>query len=165
MSIPKWFWVYIKNWTCLKNLSMLKPNFEEADGLGISEKCLVCFLFALTSWTLFSSRTKVFNWSEVHLYRNNFLQNPYFSKNIDKMIFLWFVGVDPTAHLLSDQLNIPINLFWTSKSTNSSQWCSVLNFFGNLGCLVSKTGIQNYIDYIALWLRLNYYTPKMRGHR
>ena len=35
MSIPKWFWVYIKNWACLKKLSMLKPNFEEADGLGI----------------------------------------------------------------------------------------------------------------------------------
>ena len=35
MSIPKWFWVYIKNWACLKSLSMLKPNFEEADGLGI----------------------------------------------------------------------------------------------------------------------------------
>ena len=48
----------------------------------------------LTSWTLLSSlffqistdqhwsgkkvKTKVFNWSEVHLYRSNFLQNPYF---------------------------------------------------------------------------------------
>ena len=44
----------------------------------------------LTSWRLFSSlvvhtkqtsqkvRKKVFNWSEVHLYRSNFLQNPYF---------------------------------------------------------------------------------------
>ena len=31
LSIPKWFWVYIKNWACLKNLSMLGPNFEEAD--------------------------------------------------------------------------------------------------------------------------------------
>ena len=37
MSIPKWFWVYIKNWACLKKLSMLKPNFEEADGLGNSK--------------------------------------------------------------------------------------------------------------------------------
>ena len=36
MSIAKRFWVYIKNWACLKNLSMLEPNFEEADGLGIS---------------------------------------------------------------------------------------------------------------------------------
>ena len=26
-------------------------------------------------------RTKVFNWSEVHFYRSNFLQNPYFSNN------------------------------------------------------------------------------------
>ena len=38
MSIPKWFWVYTKNWACLKNLSMLKLNFEKADGLGISSK-------------------------------------------------------------------------------------------------------------------------------
>ena len=36
MSIPKWFWVYIKNWACSKKLSMLKPNFEKADGLGIN---------------------------------------------------------------------------------------------------------------------------------
>ena len=48
----------------------------------------------LTSWTLLSSlffqisadlekkvRTKGFNWSEVHLYWNNFLQNPYFNRN------------------------------------------------------------------------------------
>ena len=40
MSIPKWFWVYIKNWACLKNLSILEPNFEEADGLGISNFCI-----------------------------------------------------------------------------------------------------------------------------
>ena len=48
----------------------------------------------LTSWTLFSLlftwfalhtqqtsqivRKKVFNWLEVHLYRSNFLQKPYF---------------------------------------------------------------------------------------
>ena len=38
LSIPKWFWVYIKNWACLKKLSILKPNFKEADGLGISLK-------------------------------------------------------------------------------------------------------------------------------
>ena len=36
MSIPKWFWVYTKNWACLENSSMLEPNFKEADGLGIS---------------------------------------------------------------------------------------------------------------------------------
>ena len=29
-------YIYIKNWACLKKLSMLKPNFEKADGLGIS---------------------------------------------------------------------------------------------------------------------------------
>ena len=46
----------------------------------------------LTSWTLFDwfdvhtkqtsqkGRKKVFNWSEVHLYRSNFLQNPYFKQ-------------------------------------------------------------------------------------
>ena len=46
----------------------------------------------LTSWTILSSvfsrsvliwkkrRTKVFNWSEVHFYRSNFLQNPYFNR-------------------------------------------------------------------------------------
>ena len=34
LSIPKTFWVYFKNWACLKNLSVLKTNFEIADGLG-----------------------------------------------------------------------------------------------------------------------------------
>ena len=36
----------------------------------------------LTSWTLFSSLFDwfaVWPWSEVHLYRSNFIQNPYFS--------------------------------------------------------------------------------------
>jgi hypothetical protein len=28
-------------------------------------------------------RKKVFNWSEVHLYRSNFLQNPYFRCNFE----------------------------------------------------------------------------------
>ena len=36
LSIPKSFWVCIKNWAPLKKLSMLEPNFEKADGLGIS---------------------------------------------------------------------------------------------------------------------------------
>jgi hypothetical protein len=36
LSIPKWLWVYIKNWACWKNLSMLESNFEKADGLGIT---------------------------------------------------------------------------------------------------------------------------------
>ena len=72
------------------------------------------------------------------------------SKNIDKMIFfLWFVGVDPIAHLFCDQLNIPINVLWTSKSTNSAQWCSVLNFFGNLGCLVSKAGDTKLYKFLV----------------
>ena len=34
MSIPKWVWVCIKNWACLKFFSMLEPNFEETDGRG-----------------------------------------------------------------------------------------------------------------------------------
>ena len=29
-------------------------------------------------------RTKVFNWSEVHLYPSNFLQNPYFRRKVSK---------------------------------------------------------------------------------
>ena len=39
LIVPKWFWVYIKNWACLKKLSRLKPNFEKADGLGIRYIC------------------------------------------------------------------------------------------------------------------------------
>ena len=39
--------------------------------------------FFLTFWLVTQQtsqvRTKVVNWSEVHLYRSNFLQNPYFS--------------------------------------------------------------------------------------
>jgi hypothetical protein len=27
----------------------------------------------------------VFNWSEVHFYRNNFLQNPYFRRELEKI--------------------------------------------------------------------------------
>ena len=37
LSIPKMFWVWLKFLRILKNLSTLKTNFEEADGLGITE--------------------------------------------------------------------------------------------------------------------------------
>ena len=35
LSILKTFWVYFKNLSLLKNLSILKENFGSADGLGI----------------------------------------------------------------------------------------------------------------------------------
>ena len=34
---------------------------------------------------------KVFNWSEVHLYRSNFLQSPYFN-NENSGFFFWFIN-------------------------------------------------------------------------
>ena len=34
---------------------------------------------SIEMWSGKKRRTKVFNWSEVHFYRSNFLQNPYFS--------------------------------------------------------------------------------------
>ena len=37
LSILKTFWVYFKNLSLLKNLSILKENFGSADGLGISQ--------------------------------------------------------------------------------------------------------------------------------
>ena len=37
MSIPKLFWVRLKNLNLTKNLRTLKTNFEKADGLGISQ--------------------------------------------------------------------------------------------------------------------------------
>ena len=37
-----------------------------------------------TNWSGKKVRTKVFNWSEVHLYQSNFLQNPYF-----RHLYLW----------------------------------------------------------------------------
>ena len=33
------------------------------------------------------SEEKMFNWSEVHLYRSNFLQNPYFNSDVLKKHF------------------------------------------------------------------------------
>ena len=36
LSISKLFWVCLKNWACVKDLSTLKTNFESADGLGTS---------------------------------------------------------------------------------------------------------------------------------
>ena len=62
MNIPKWFWVYIKNWASLKTLSILEPNFEEADGLGISTwiffqlfkyHCSIIFHLASKFFTIF----------------------------------------------------------------------------------------------------------------
>ena len=46
LSILKTFWVYFKNLSLLKNLSILKENFGSADGLGIrryAEKSCTAF--------------------------------------------------------------------------------------------------------------------------
>ena len=52
MSIPKWFWVYTKNWACLKNLSMPEVNFEKADGLGIGIRVNFRLLYPLDLFIL-----------------------------------------------------------------------------------------------------------------
>ena len=44
MSIPKLFLVHLKNLSEPKNLTTLKSNFEEADGLGVSSYCLIYIL-------------------------------------------------------------------------------------------------------------------------
>ena len=41
-------------------------------------------------------KTKVFNWSEVHLYRSNFLQNPYFSPSTAISL-----NAQPEIHILN----------------------------------------------------------------
>ena len=41
LSVLKTFWVYFKNWVCLKNLSVPKTNFEIADGLGIGPNAVL----------------------------------------------------------------------------------------------------------------------------
>ena len=38
LSIPKMFWVYLRNLSIPKYLRTLKINFEKADGLGITQK-------------------------------------------------------------------------------------------------------------------------------
>ena len=43
----------------------------------------VLTFFPNQHWSGQKVRQKVFNWSEVHLYRSNFLQNPYFSYNFN----------------------------------------------------------------------------------
>ena len=47
MSIPKTFWVWLKNWVCLIFLGMLKTNFESADGLGSSVILIMTHLLGL----------------------------------------------------------------------------------------------------------------------
>ena len=95
----------------------------------------------LTSWPLLSSlffpdqqwsaliwkklRTKVFNWSEVHLYRSNFLQNPYFSYNFN---------------LLPTKFG-PLNLLIVQSSVSLNDLCyviAILLFFKYYLCMRQK---------------------------
>ena len=45
----------------------------------------------LLKWSGKKVMKKVFNWSEVHLYRSNFLQNSYFSGFEAFLTFKWFI--------------------------------------------------------------------------
>ena len=71
------FLLLIMNWTWSKlQMSAINLNMDFVRSyFGTNEP--------LTGWTLFSSLFDwfaVFNWSEVHLFRSNFLQNPYFKR-------------------------------------------------------------------------------------
>ena len=54
--------------------------------------------YILKHWSGKKRGTKVFNWSEVHFYRSNFLQNPYFSmfylcKHALILAILWYISL------------------------------------------------------------------------
>ena len=49
LSILKTFWVYFKNLSLLKNLSILKENFGSADGLGINILVFGFLVFRLSN--------------------------------------------------------------------------------------------------------------------
>ena len=97
MSIPKWFWVYINNWACLKELSMLKPNFKKADGLGINfeyTKMILSIHKKLSMLKKFEcAQTKFWGsrWTR-HQYcfiRNSTQMLSNFKKNFKKLVSFW----------------------------------------------------------------------------
>ena len=83
----------------------------------------------LTSWTLFPSPFGQINWSDVHFYRSNFLQNPYF-----KLIPIHATPLFVSEWMVSSQIgSMPIfvqnlqciitllgrNNFWVTRAANS----------------------------------------------
>ena len=61
------------------------------------------FFFSDQHWSGKKRGTKVFNWSEVHFYRSNFLQNPYFKEIRRTFCFSY------TLDLLALPLSIKVN--------------------------------------------------------
>ena len=58
----------------------LVPNGQKPAGFARFGDNNYALFKSATCWSGKKVRTKVFNLSEVHLYRGNFLQNPHFSK-------------------------------------------------------------------------------------
>ena len=108
----------------------------------------------LTSWTLFSSlfdwfasccvltsqkvRKEVFNWSEVHLYRSNFLKNPYSSQ----YAFLWFSRRFSLIRFMTHMHNA-----WIALATNLV--VHINSLFCLLNCVYSSYPYLNFSEQIC----------------
>ena len=132
-------------------------------------------------------RTKVFNWSEIHFYRSNFWQDPWLKVllkillEIVLMLFSWvkrlgFIPIVPQIQRRNWNGSSFVSSLTSAKNsiTSKSLTCTAMQLAGNcqvlLGFLRSLISMcrshekqGGYVD--SLWLRLNHYTPKMRGHR
>ena len=100
-------------------------------------------------------RKKVFNWSEVHLYRSNFLQNPYFSSASlthhwmhKKQGFLWFLYI-PRRKVLC---TIRFSYFYTSRGCRAYNTLpmSIYNSYNANGTLFPfvRTPVFQNIEYL-----------------
>ena len=76
LSIPNIFWVYLKNLSIPQNLTTLKTNFEEADGLGIRYKCISSkFRISIPTRKFLGIRPlQILMIKKVHTYTKNFDQ-------------------------------------------------------------------------------------------
>ena len=88
-------------------------------------------------------RKKMFNWSEVHLYRSNFLQNPYFST----LRFLLYVLV---------LLYVLFEIFWPHCSGYLLNMDFVRSYFGtneplNSWTLLSSLSFQISTRSVLIW--------------
>ena len=71
----------------------------------------------LTGWTLLSSIffqiRKGCNWSEIHLYQSNFLQNPYFNDIFDSVLNFW--NLHQSFHLSNNKISFYVMFFKGGK--------------------------------------------------
>ena len=137
--------VYIKNWACLKHLSMLKTNFESADGLGISLQVVNnCSAFGSTYFCVSFSRER----KSERIERKFKTQNPNCS-------LAWTILLEKRPYIWPSFTRLQSRSYWAYYKTQCGPE-SMFKFKNSKGRNKIFLGYVVYLNPLLRWLFLKH---------